>query len=74
MAAEPKKSNPALAAAIILVGFGVLAYYLPTIMIALGERSHIAAVIFGILFVLSFLAYSGCVRAARIRTNLRVQH
>ncbi|OYR10384.1 hypothetical protein [Brucella grignonensis] len=54
MAAEPKKSNPALAAAIILVGFGVLAYYLPTIMIALGERSHIAAVIFGILFVLSF--------------------
>jgi hypothetical protein len=32
----------------------VLAYYLPTIMIALGERSHIAAVIFGILFVLSF--------------------
>jgi len=54
LAAEPKKSNPAIAAAIILVGFGVLAYYLPTIMIALGERSRIAAVIFGILFVLSF--------------------
>ncbi|MCK4206765.1 hypothetical protein J3U99_18465 [Brucella pituitosa] len=54
MAAEPKKSNPAIAAAIILVGFGVLAYYLPSIMIALGERSHVAAAIFGILFVLSF--------------------
>ncbi|MCL7998782.1 hypothetical protein [Brucella pseudogrignonensis] len=54
MAAEPKKSNPALAAAIILIGFGLLAYYLPTIMIALGERSHVAAAIFGILFVLSF--------------------
>jgi len=52
--AEPKKSNPAFAAAIILVGFGVLAYYLPSIMIALGERSHVAAAIFGILFVLSF--------------------
>ena len=54
MAAEPKKSNPALAAAVILIGFGLLAYYLPTIMIALGERSHVAAAIFGILFVLSF--------------------
>ncbi len=52
--AEPKKSNPAIAAAIILVGFGLLAYYLPTIMIALGKRSHVAAAIFGILFVLSF--------------------
>lgn len=54
MAAEPKKSNPAIAAAIILIGFGLLAYYLPTIMISLGERSHVAAAIFGILFVLSF--------------------
>lgn len=52
--AEPKKSNPAFAAAAILIGFGLLAYYLPSIMIALGERSHVAAAIFGILFVLSF--------------------
>lgn len=54
MVAEPKKSNPALAAAIILIGFGLFAFYLPNIMLALGERSHVAAAIFGILFVLSF--------------------
>ncbi|MEN5279088.1 hypothetical protein ABE527_19365 [Brucella sp. TWI432] len=54
--AEPKKSNPAIAAAVILVGFGVIAYFVPTIMLMLGERSQIAAVIFPIVFVLSFFA------------------
>lgn len=54
--AEPNKSNPAIAAAIILVGFGVLGYFLPSIMLALGERSQVAAVIFAILFVLGFFA------------------
>lgn len=54
--AEPNKSNPAIAAAIILVGFGVLGYFLPRIMLALGERSQVAAVIFAILFVLGFFA------------------
>lgn len=39
--AERKKSNPAIAAAIILIGFGVLAYFVPSIMLALGERSQI---------------------------------
>ncbi len=54
--AEPNKSNPAIAAAIILVSFGVLGYFLPSIMLALGERSQVAAVIFAILFVLGFFA------------------
>ncbi|MGU3400398.1 hypothetical protein ACLBWS_11755 [Brucellaceae bacterium D45D] len=54
--ADQNKSNPAIAAAIILVGFGVLGYFLPSIMLALGERSQVAAVIFAILFVLGFFA------------------
>jgi len=54
--AERKKSNPAIAAAIILIGFGVLAYFVPSIMLALGERSQIAAIIFPIVFVLGFFA------------------
>lgn len=54
--AEPNKSNPAVAAAIILVVFGVGAYFLPSVMLALGERSQAAAVIFAILFVLGFFA------------------
>ncbi len=54
MVAEPKKSNPAIAAAIILISFGLLAYFVPSIMIALGKRSHVAAAIFAILFVLGF--------------------
>ncbi|OYR15854.1 hypothetical protein CEV31_2711 [Brucella thiophenivorans] len=39
-----------------MIGFGLLAFYLPNIMLALGERSHVAAAIFGLLFVLSFFA------------------
>ncbi|ERM00219.1 hypothetical protein Q644_06275 [Brucella intermedia 229E] len=55
--AERKKSNPAIAAAVILIGFGgVLAYFVPSIMLALGERSQIAAIIFPIVFVLGFFA------------------
>ena len=53
---EPKKNNPAIAAAVILIGFGVLAYFVPSIMLALGERSQIVAVIFPIVFVMAFFA------------------
>lgn len=51
---EQKRS--AIAAAVILVGFGLLAYFLPTIMIAIGNISTVAAGIFAILFVLAFFA------------------
>lgn len=54
--AEPQKSHPAIAAAVILIGFGVLAYFVPSIMLALGARSHVAAAIFAIVFVLGFFA------------------
>lgn len=51
---EQKRS--AIAAAVILVGFGLLAYFLPTIMIAIGDISPVAAGIFAVLFVLAFFA------------------
>jgi len=51
---EQKRS--AIAAAVILVGFGILAYFLPTIMVALGDLSVVAAGAFAVLFVLAFFA------------------
>lgn len=56
MADKTKNKSPALAAILILLGFGTLAYFVPTIMLALGEYSQILAVIFPIIFVLSFFA------------------
>ncbi len=53
---DQKHKSPALAAAIILIGFGTVAYFMPSIMLALGERSHIAAIIVSIVFVLGFFA------------------
>ncbi|PWL17353.1 hypothetical protein DKP76_11260 [Falsochrobactrum shanghaiense] len=54
---ETKKSgNAALAAFIILLGFGVLGYFVPTIMLALGGYSQVLAIIFPIIFVLGFFA------------------
>lgn len=46
--------NAALAATIILLGFGLVAFYMPTIMLALGESSPIAGGIVAVLFVLAF--------------------
>ncbi|MET0574764.1 MAG: hypothetical protein ABWZ83_02775 [Mesorhizobium sp.] len=44
----------AIAAAIILVGFGLVAFYLPTIMLAVGNVSPAAAGIVAVLFVAAF--------------------
>ncbi len=44
----------AIAAAIILVGFGLVAFYLPTIMLAVGNVSPAAAGILAVLFVAAF--------------------
>lgn len=52
--AEPEKKSAAIAAAIILIGFGVLAYFLPPIMLAIGAHSQIVAAIFAVLFVVGF--------------------
>jgi hypothetical protein len=44
----------ALAAAIIMVGFGLAAFYLPTIMLAVGSVSPAAAGVVAVLFVAAF--------------------
>lgn len=51
---EKGSINAAIAAAIILVVFALGAYFLPSIMLALGEFSAFAAGLFAILFVAAF--------------------
>lgn len=51
---ETRKNSAAIAAAVILIGFGALAYFVPSIMLALGERSQVLAIIFPVVFVLGF--------------------
>lgn len=51
---ENNNRNSAIAAAVILIGFGVVAYFLPTIMLAVGSFSTVAAGVVGVLFVLAF--------------------
>lgn len=46
--------NAAFAAAVILLGFGVFAYYLPKMMVALGNTSPIAGFALALLFVVAF--------------------
>jgi len=50
----PENRNSAIAAAILLAVFGLGAFYLPTIMIAVGNISTIAAGIIAVLFVAAF--------------------
>lgn len=51
---DAQTRNAAVAAAIILGGFGLFAFYLPNIMLLIGETSPIAAGVVGVLFVLAF--------------------
>ena len=46
--------NAALAALLILAGFGIVGYYMPAIMIRLGEVSPLAGGLAAILFVAAF--------------------
>ncbi len=46
--------NALIAAAIILLGFGALAYVLPTLMIAAGEASPALALLLAGVFLFSF--------------------
>jgi hypothetical protein len=46
--------NAAIAAALILGGFGLAAFYMPTIMIAVGNYSTVAAGIVAVTFVGAF--------------------
>lgn len=43
-----------IAAAVILVGFGVAAFFLPRLMLAVGEISTTAAAALAVLFVAAF--------------------
>ena len=46
--------NAAIAAALILGGFGLVAFYMPTIMIAVGNYSTVAAGVVAVAFVAAF--------------------
>ncbi len=46
--------NAVIAAVWIMLLFGIGAYYLPTVMLALGSLSTVLAGLFGIVFVLAF--------------------
>jgi drug/metabolite transporter (DMT)-like permease len=50
----PENRSAAIAAAILLAVFGLGAFYLPTIMIAVGSISTVAAGVIGVLFVAAF--------------------
>lgn len=50
----PENRNSAIAAAILLLVFGLGFYYMPTIMLAVGNISPVAAGIIAVLFVAAF--------------------
>jgi drug/metabolite transporter (DMT)-like permease len=50
----PENRNSAIAAAILLLVFGLGAFYMPTMMIAVGNFSTVAAGIIAVLFVAAF--------------------
>jgi hypothetical protein len=51
---SPENRNAAIAAAVILLLFGLAAFYLPQVMLFVGERSTAAAGVIAVLFVLAF--------------------
>jgi hypothetical protein len=46
--------NTMIAAAVIMLAFGLTAFYLPSIMLAVGDVSTVAAGVVAILFVAAF--------------------
>ncbi|PYE87748.1 hypothetical protein [Phyllobacterium leguminum] len=51
---DPKTRNAAIAAAIIVLGFGALWLLMPRIMLWIGAESPAWAGVFAVLFVLAF--------------------
>lgn len=51
---DERTRNAAIAAAVILVGFGLAAFYMPTIMLAVGGYSPWAAAAIAVAFVAAF--------------------
>ena len=50
----PENRNAAIAAAVLLLVFGLGAFYMPTIMLAVGNVSTVAAGLIAVLFVAAF--------------------
>jgi membrane protein implicated in regulation of membrane protease activity len=51
---DANNRNAAIAAAVILVGFGLAAFFMPTVMLAVGEYSTAAAGVIAVIFVAAF--------------------
>lgn len=51
---DKNNRNALIAAAVILAGFGVFAFYLPTMMLAVGSVSPFAAGVLAVAFVAAF--------------------
>lgn len=51
---DTKTRHAAVAAAWIMIVFGVLAFFLPKIMLAVGQYSSIAGGVVAVLFVVAF--------------------
>lgn len=51
---QSSNRNSAIAAAVIMIGFGLVAYFMPTIMLAVGKMSTAAAGVVAVLFVAAF--------------------
>jgi hypothetical protein len=51
---DKETRNAAVAAACIMLGFGLAAYFMPTIMLAVGQYSTAVAGVIAICFVAAF--------------------
>lgn len=51
---DKESRNSAIAAACILLGFGLVAFYMPNIMLAVGQYSTVVAGVFAVAFVAAF--------------------
>ncbi len=51
---DAKSRNAAIAAFIFVVGFGLVFYFMPTIMLAVGAYSPAAAGVIAVVFVAAF--------------------
>lgn len=65
--------NAVIAAAWIMLLFGIGAYYLPTVMLALGSLSTVLAGAFGIVFVLAFFSVFWLRAATSAKTRVNRQ-
>ncbi|MEQ1944716.1 hypothetical protein ABMA32_20045 [Mesorhizobium sp. VNQ89] len=68
---SPENRNSAIAAAILLAVFGLGAFYMPTIMLAVGNLSTVAAAFIAVAFVMAFFAVFWLRGRSQKRRDLR---